>query len=280
MVPEGPLTPETIAFYRQSMECLGNAGVPFLVGGAYALACHAGILRHTKDLDLFLRRRDLDAALEALAATDCLAERTFPHWLAKARKGDDFVDLIYSSGNGIAVVDDDWFTHASDGDVLGAAVRLCPAEEMIWSKAFLLERERYDGADVAHLLYAMGRTLSWPRLLSRFGVHWPVLLSHVVLFGYIYPSERDRVPPVVTARLLEWAREDLGQPPRAERVCRGSLVSRSQYLVDLRERGFADARLAPDVGMTVADVEHWTRAIGDDPVAAAQQPLVVGPEED
>jgi hypothetical protein len=279
MVPEGPLTPETVAFYRESMQCLKDAGVSFLVGGAYALACHAGILRHTKDLDLFLRRRDLEAALAALTGRGCVAERTFPHWLAKVIRGDDFVDLIYSSGNGIAVVDDDWFTHAVDGDVLGVPVRLCPAEEMIWSKAFLLERERYDGADVAHMLYAKGRTLSWPRLLSRFGVHWPVLLSHIVLFGYIYPSERDRVPPELTARLLEWAREDLGQPPRAERVCRGTLVSRSQYLVDIRERGFTDARLAPDIGMTVADVEHWTRAIDDDPLAAAQQPLVVGADE-
>ena len=31
---------------------------------------------------------------------------------------------------------------------------LIPAEEMIWSKAFIMERERYDGADVAHILRA------------------------------------------------------------------------------------------------------------------------------
>ena len=48
------------------------------------------------------------------------------------------------SGNGVAVVDDEWFEPRADGQ--GLRPRAClvaPAEEMIWSKAFVLERERY-----------------------------------------------------------------------------------------------------------------------------------------
>ena len=30
---------------------------------------------------------------------------------------------------------------------------------MIWSKAFIMERERYDGADIAHLIWRAGA--SW-----------------------------------------------------------------------------------------------------------------------
>ena len=59
------------------------------------------------------------------------------------------------------MVDDLWFTHAAPGRVLGVPVLLCPPEEMIWSKAFIMERERYDGADVAHLILACGRELDW-----------------------------------------------------------------------------------------------------------------------
>ena len=76
----------------------------------------------------------------------------FHHWLAKAHHGDKFIDVIFNSGNGVAEVDDEWFAHAVDEEVLGAPVKLVPAEEMIWSKAMIMERERYDGADVAHLL--------------------------------------------------------------------------------------------------------------------------------
>src|SRR5437899_2577696 len=88
-------------------------------------------------------------------------------------------------------------------EVLGVPVRLCPAEEIIWSKAFIMERERYDGNDVAHLLRARGCALDWDRLLRRFDGHWRVLLSHIVLFGFIYPAERAAIPArVEEARVL------------------------------------------------------------------------------
>src|SRR4030095_4312876 len=97
-----------------------------------------------------------------------------------------YIDVIYNSGNGIAAVDDAWFRHARTGRVLSVAVRFCPAEEMIWSKAFIMERERFDGADVMHLLYVHGTSLRWERLLARFGCHWPVLLAHIRLFRFRY----------------------------------------------------------------------------------------------
>ena len=64
-----------------------------------------------------------------------------------------------------------------------------PVEEMIWSKAFLMERERFDGADVPHLMRARQQRSNWPRLLPRFGEHWRVLLAHLVLFPYVYPHD-------------------------------------------------------------------------------------------
>ena len=66
------------------------------------------------------------------------------------------MDVIFNSGNGVARVDDLWFDHAPRTNVLGVIVRLSPAEEMIWSKAFIQERERFDGADVLHLLREVG----------------------------------------------------------------------------------------------------------------------------
>ena len=98
--------------------------------------------------------------------------------------------MIYCSGNGVAEVDDEWFSFAADGEILGVPVRLCPAEEMIWSKAYVQERERFDGADIAHLIRCRGKSMDWDRLLRRFGDHWRVLFSHLVLFGFIYPGDR------------------------------------------------------------------------------------------
>ena len=73
---------------------------------------------------------------------------------------------------------------------------------MIWSKAFIQERERFDGADVIHLLRETGPSLDWPRLLMRFGDHWRVLLSHLILFGFVYPDKRQNVPAWVMDELM------------------------------------------------------------------------------
>src|SRR5262249_16447077 len=149
-----------------------------------------------------------------------------------------FVDVIFSSGNAVAAVDDGWFANAVPGEVLGMPARLVPAEEMIWQKAFIQERERYDGADIAHLVRACD--LDWRRLPSPFGPHWRLLLSQLVTFGFVYPSERDRVPEWVMSDLLARLQAELTGPPPEERVCRGTLLSREQYLIDVKRWGYID----------------------------------------
>ncbi|HWM95018.1 MAG TPA: hypothetical protein VN493_29960 [Thermoanaerobaculia bacterium] len=242
------------------MTRLQEARVPFLVGGAYAFARYTGIVRHTKDFDIFVHPRDFERTLEELKRIGCSVSLPFPHWLGKGYWGDDFVDVIFSSGNGIARVDDLWFEHAMDEEVLGIPARLCPAEEMIWSKAFIQERERFDGGDVAHVLRARVEELDWDRLLSRFGPHWPVLLSHLILFGYIYPADADRIPSKVMDSLIQRLRHSHGSSSSSERLCRGTILSRSQYLVDIEKWGYRDARMEPVGSMSPEELEIWTRA--------------------
>lgn len=245
------------AFYRQSMEALLRAEVPFLVGGAYALDHYTGVRRRSKDLDLFLRRRDFLRATATLRAMGARVELTHPHWLGKALSGDHFVDLLFSSGSGLAAVDDGWFAHADETTLHGVTVGVCPLEETLWTKSFVMERERFDGADVLHLLRAKAEALDWPRLLARFGAHWRVLLAHLVLFDYVYPSERQRIPAEVRDELAQrYARE--GRTAGTERVCQGTLLSREQYLVDLDEWGYVDPRLPPHGSLTEQEVEEWT----------------------
>jgi hypothetical protein len=258
-----PGLPEaTAAFYCEMVEALQLARVPFLVGGAYAFARYTGVVRHTKDFDVFVRPGDVEWALATLHAAGAATERTFPHWLGKARHGDDFIDVIFSSGNGLATVDDEWFTHAIADEVLSRSVRLVPPEEMLWSKAFVMERERYDGADINHLLRAHAADLDWERLLRRFGEHWPVLLSHLVVFGYVYPTESRHLPDWVMRQLQDRLERERQAPPPREQITRGPLISRAQYLIDVEEWGYHDPRLLQNGGtMTGANVQHWTDAI-------------------
>ncbi len=256
---DGPARSWTQAFYVDALRVLSASDIPFLIGGAFAFARYVGIDRATKDLDVFVRPDDVHDVLDLFRERGYGAELTFPHWLAKVHSGQHFIDVIFSSGNGIARVDDRWFEHAPDGEVLGVPVRLSPPEEMIWSKAFVQERERFDGADVMHLIGQFGPSLDWTRLLERFGPHWRVLLGHLVMFGFVYPSQRDRIPAWVTEELTQ---RILVEPPSESRICNGTLLSREQYLIDVERSGCDDARLEPLGTMTTDDLEIWNRDIG------------------
>jgi hypothetical protein len=245
-------------FYREAMEFLSRARLPFLVGGAFAFVHQAGIDRSTKDLDIFVRPSDVHLLLGVCAAAGYEADLVYSHWLAKIKSPTGFIDVIFSSGNGIATVDDEWFEHARDEQVLGLTMPVCPPEETIWSKAFVMERSRFDGADVAHLLLARADSLDWERLVRRFGANWRVLLAHLVLFGFIFPTERHRIPRAVVDGLLARLAEESAGPAPADKVCRGTLLSWHEYLIDLEYGGFRDARLQPDGPLTPRQVELWT----------------------
>lgn len=260
-----PTPPDEAAvrFYRRSLRLLNQSGVPYLVGGAFALARYTGVARHTKDLDIHVLPEDRDRILAVLAADGFTTEVPFPHWLAKAYEADNFIDVIYNGGNGLTCIDAGWFEHSAPGEVLDVPVRFCPAEEMLWSKAFVMERERFDGADVIHLIRARGRKLDWDRLIRRFGPHAPVLLSHLTLFRYAYPGERDAVPDAVFDRLLALSGLQPGDTEE-DRLCRGTLLSREQYLVAVDDWGYRDARVQPAGPLTEEELAPWQAAIGEE----------------
>jgi len=261
------LPPGTRDFYHAVVRKLLGKNIPFLVGGAYAFSHYTGIVRHTKDLDLFCRPADCERLLDAMATEGYRTEVTFRHWIGKIWSDqNDLVDIIYGSGNGICEVDEDWFGQAPTGDFLGLPVRVVPCEEMIWSKGYILERNRYDGADVAHLLRAQGMKMDWNRLLARFGAHWRVLYAHLVLFGFIYPDEPRQIPQDVIQDLTERLRRESAFPPAVERppLCQGTLFSHSQYRKDIADWGYRDARLAPQGEMSAEDIRQWTAAFADD----------------
>jgi predicted nucleotidyltransferase len=260
-------------FHLRSVAALQDRNVPFLIGGAYVVEAYAGVSRRTKDFDLFVRPRHVNAALEALASAGYTTDLTFPHWLAKAKFGKDYVDLIFRAGNGLCEVDDSWFERAHDDELLGLNVKLCAPEETIWMKAYIMERERFDGADIAHILVTCAEKLDWQHLVQRFGPDWRVLLSHLVLFGYIYPSEQARIPTTIMDDLIGRLKKDAARPGAHERLCRGTLLSRKQYLVDVQKWGFQDARLQKRVQMDSEDISQWTKAIPKEEKALGEQSL-------
>jgi hypothetical protein len=89
-------------------------------------------------------------------------------------------------------------------------------------------------------------------------------LSHLVLFEFIYPSERAPRARGMARVLARRLAEDGVDPAEPGRVCLGTLLSRAQYLPDVTAWGYADGRLPPQGRMTAEDVQRWTAAIDDE----------------
>src|SRR5262249_993610 len=149
---------EQISLFRQVLELMERERVPFAVSGAFALHQHTGIWRDTKDLDLFLPAAEVPNALKWLERAHFATEVTDPIWLAKAWRGEYFVDLITGMSNAVVRVDRSWIERAVRADIFGVSARVLAPEELIASKVFVTRRGGVGGGGrLPHILRTTGR---------------------------------------------------------------------------------------------------------------------------
>ncbi len=232
------------AFYREALELLHESGADFMLGGAFAMFHYTGIYRDTKDLDVFLKPCDYPRVMKFFAERGYETVLYDVRWLAKIYKGAFFIDLIFDTVNNICLVDDSWLQHAPVGEFCGVEVKFLPAEELIWCKSYVWNRERFDGADINHVLLHQGRHLDWKRLLRRMDPHWHLLLAEILLFQFVYPADyHEAIPKWLFDELMNRAREQYELPPQVEKVCRGPIIDNTQYSVDVREWNYKSSTI-------------------------------------
>ena len=228
--------PEQRALFCEVLEHLNRVRVPYVVSGAFALQQHTGIWRDTKDLDLFLPAEAVPAALRHLQEEGFETEVRDTVWLAKAHRDGHYVDLITGMSNAVITVDPSWIDRGSETVVLGVPARVLAAEELIASKLFVNFRERFDGADVVHIIFGTQGRLDWQRLFALVGDHWELLLWELVLFRYVYPAFQSYVPMRIWDNLLSRFRVAL-QSPSESAAFRGSLLDEKMFAIDTKEWG-------------------------------------------
>ncbi|HRO43433.1 MAG TPA: nucleotidyltransferase [Flavipsychrobacter sp.] len=227
---------EAHAFYREALNLLHESGVEFMLGGAFAMFHYTGLYRDTKDLDVFLKPSDYPKVMKFFAERGYETVMYDVRWLAKIYKGEYFIDLIFDTVNNICRVDDSWLQHAPEGEFCGVNVKFLPAEELIWCKSYVMNRERFDGADINHVILKYGKNLDWKRLLQRLDPHWHLLLAHIILFQFVYPTDfHDIIPKWLFDELVSRANDQYELPSQVERVCRGPIIDNTQYSVDVKQ---------------------------------------------
>jgi hypothetical protein len=173
-------------------------GIQFGFGGAFAVATYTGKWRNTKDMDLYIlpeHREEMIAALNECGLEDYFPVKEYDRtWIYRAHSGDVIVDTIWAMANHRADVDLDWLTRGPVVEFGGEMVPVIPPEELIWSKLYVMQKERCDWPDVLNLIHATGPALDWRRLLTRLGEDILLLDGILSVFQWIAPDRAAELP--------------------------------------------------------------------------------------
>jgi hypothetical protein len=238
------LAPAEARLFRQWLEIMRRSGVPYALGGAYAHYAITGIWRDSKDLDAFVRPEDVRTVLDAFAEAGFETEVRNPHWLAKVHSAPHLFDILFAVRHMTRLrISDDWLGTSLATRFLGVPTRLLGPEETIATKAYIANRDRFDGADILHIIRALQGEVDWGRLIDLLEGDEEIVLWHLVLFAFVYPMHRDWLPRALMERAFE--RVQAMPALLGARGFRGAVLDPESFTVDIAEWGYRDAGAHP-----------------------------------
>lgn len=185
------------SLYKKMMEIARRRGIRFAVGGGLASTAYAGQWRNTKDIDLYILNRDRQrmlGAIEEAGLRDYYERQPYDRkWIYRGYRDDTIIDVIWAMANQRALVDEGWLD-GPEVEIEGEMIWLLPPEEMLWSKLYIVQRDRCDWPDALNLLNAVGPDLDWARLLKRVGEDTPLLRGLLSVFGWLNPGRARQLP--------------------------------------------------------------------------------------
>lgn len=192
--------------YIKALTAVAEKGVPFALGGAFAVWNYTGIWRHTHDIDIFTTPENVQPAADALtdAGFDDLGEQApgDREWIYHAVKTDIIVDIIWRFANRLTMVTSDWIDRGSPGEFLGVDVKFIPMEELVWSKIFTMNKHRCDWPDIMRIFRANCASFNWQRLLDLLGDHWLLLAGVIDVFDWQFPADSSCIPLDIRQELI------------------------------------------------------------------------------
>lgn len=252
MTQTEPMDAEQIELTRAVLTALNGLEVPYVLGGAVAVHHYGVPLRNTKDIDVFLPPADRQPVIDCLTALGCVDYyAVWPYdreWIYRAHKGNKIVDVIWQSANKMGVVEADWRRRAQPGVMAGVPTWFASPEDLIWLKAFIVQRERCDWPDLLNLIAASEGRLDWEALLRRFGPHQLLLRAVIDLFDWTCPHHSGYVPAAVRRRLAQAAAPTRPEPEsirEQEGGCRWQLLDSRPWFVEADQEELVGNEIEP-----------------------------------
>ena len=196
--------------YSRVLHAARARGIPFAMSGGFTVSFYTACWRNTKDMDLCVMPRDREAAIAATREAglhDLYDEKPYDReWIYRSTIDGIIVDIIWQLANYRAEVDEHWVSRGPEVTLHDGKVRLIPPEELIWSKVFVVQRERCDWPDIVNTLYTAGADMDWERLIGRFSRDERLLASVLLLFAWLAPGRARTFPEWI------WKRLDIARP--------------------------------------------------------------------
>ena len=173
---------------KRAAAALRDADVPFLLGGSLASWARGGPeSRH--DLDLMIKRGDVERAVAALTEAGLRAEDPPEEWLVKAWDGDVLVDLIFWP-KGLPI-DDDVIARGEEMSVLSMEMRVMAIEDVLITKLMSIDEHHIRFESLLPIARALREQIDWGHVRtataeSPFARAFFVLLEGL---GVIEPGE-------------------------------------------------------------------------------------------
>jgi len=191
--------------YHRVIHEARTAGVRFAFGGAFATAVYTGHLRNTKDFDFYVLPDQRDAMIEATRRAglhDHYDRLPYDRaWIYRASSDGIIVDTIWAMANLRTRVDQRWISAGPVVELRGELLRAIPIEDLIWSKLYVLQRERCDWGDVLNLIDSRPAIIDWEQLLERMGDDTPVLGGVLSVYAWLAPDRASQIPRKVWDRV-------------------------------------------------------------------------------
>lgn len=204
--PWSQLVPdEAWAAYREVLSRAQQLGIPFGLGGGFAYSYYVKRWRDTKDIDLYILPETRDTMVDVLGQAgfyDYYVKLAYDRrWIYRGYRDGLITDLIWAMANQRTQVDLEWLTRGPRIQIRDITLNVIPVEELIWSKLYVLQRDRSDWPDVLAILYVQGEHLDWDRLLGRLDDDARLLGGVLNVLAWMCPDQTARMPAWVLDRV-------------------------------------------------------------------------------
>jgi predicted nucleotidyltransferase len=182
---------ESFKIYREAVEVLEKAGIPYVIGGGIAIMAY-GRTRDTKDIDIYILDRDQDRALQALASAGFEVD-AMPgvNWLCKGFKQGITVDFIMENVGGMHT-SEETLRHGFWTEINGVRMHVMSPEDLIVRKIMAMRSDRNDWFDCISVLSSTYEKFDWDYFMKVASVSYERALSFLT---YVR-SDREHVVPV------------------------------------------------------------------------------------